>query len=83
MLPLVLYTYRRTGIGMPVEHRIVPLERLSSEERGQLLESLRSEGWSPVFRHEGKQAWSRGFPDGFVIYEREVPAEDEPRWCAW
>lgn len=68
---------------MPVEHRIVPLQRLSTEEREQLLESLRNEGWSPVFRHEGAATWSRGFPDGFVIYEREVPPEGEPRWCAW
>lgn len=68
---------------MAVEHRIVAVSGLSSADRESLLDSLRAEGWSPVFHHGGGTAWSRAFPEGFIVLERETPAADEPRWCAW
>jgi len=69
---------------MTFEHRIVSVSQLSVEKRESLLESLRAEGWLPVFHHEGAAPWSRAFPSGFVILEREAPVEKEPRdtW-AW
>jgi len=63
---------------MAVEHRIVAATRLTPEERATLLEELGREGWSPVFRHEGAASWSRSFPTGFIVMERELPSEEEP-----
>lgn len=60
---------------MAVEHRIVAAARLSPEERATLLGDLGKEGWSLVCLHEGAASWSRFFPTGCIVLEREVPAE--------